>query len=96
VITSGKQQNAQQDNQPDRRAGDHEANSHVFCQDSKYEFQNTDEPATAQMKEETAHSLTARDVVAPATLRSFAHSGGKKWWYTCRPFRTNSLKDGAM
>jgi hypothetical protein len=45
----------------------------------KNEFQNiVKEPATAQMKEETAHSSRARDVGASATLRSFACTEKKK------------------
>jgi hypothetical protein len=36
------------------------------------------EPATAQTKEEAAYSLRARDVGAPATLRSFARTHRKK------------------
>jgi hypothetical protein len=36
-----------------------------------------DEPATAQAKEETAHSLTAREVGALTTLKTFASSPWK-------------------
>jgi hypothetical protein len=51
VITSGKQENTQQDLQADRRAGDREANGQVFCQDSKNEYQNiVEEPATPKRK----------------------------------------------
>jgi hypothetical protein len=37
-----------------------------------------EEPATAQVKEETTHNWRARDVGAPATLRSFARTIGKE------------------
>jgi hypothetical protein len=75
-ITSGKQENAQQNFQAAQRAGDREANSQVFCQDSKNECQNiVEEPAITQTKEETAHSLRARDgasatlIILPAPTR---------------------------
>jgi hypothetical protein len=37
-----------------------------------------EEPATAETKEETAHSLRARDVEVPATVRSIAHTDQKR------------------
>jgi hypothetical protein len=53
AITCGKQENTQQDLQADRRAGDHEVNSWVFCQDLKNECQNiVQDQATAQTKKD--------------------------------------------
>jgi hypothetical protein len=48
------------------------------CQD------NVGETAPAQVKDNTAHSLTAKDAEAPAILGSFAHTDRKKkkWRYT--------------
>jgi hypothetical protein len=53
-------------------------NSWVPRVDSKNVCQDiVEEPATAQAEEETAHGLRARDVGAPATLRSFADTDRK-------------------
>jgi hypothetical protein len=72
AIMSGEQDNTSQDLQVDRRARDHEMNCCVTCQDLKNECQNiVEELATAEMKEETVHSLRARDIEMPATVRSF-------------------------
>jgi hypothetical protein len=60
-------------------AGDHKLKSRVFREDSKDECQYMwGEPATAQAKEETAHSLRARDVGAPVILGSFARTDRKR------------------
>jgi hypothetical protein len=54
-------------------------NIRVFCQDSKNEYQNiVEEPATTKTKEETAHTLRAKDVGAPATLRSFVRTDWRR------------------
>jgi hypothetical protein len=53
----GKQENAQQSPETDVRVGGCQASSQVFHQDSKNECQDTvEEPATAQVEEETTHT----------------------------------------
>lgn len=53
------------------RAGDHEANSQVFCEDSKYECESIVwKMATAEVEEDTARSLRGRNVGVPVTLGS--------------------------
>jgi hypothetical protein len=97
VITSGKQENTQQDLQADCRTGDHEANSQVFCQDSKNKCQNiVEEPATAQTKEEIEHNLRAMDVGALITLGTFAHTDRKKDLYCLHPMVYHDVKRKMM
>jgi hypothetical protein len=57
------------------RTGGHEASSQVSHRAAENECKDiVEEPATAQAKEETAHSLRAREVGAPTTQRTFASS----------------------
>jgi hypothetical protein len=89
ATTSEGGEDIRQDFRENHRAGDREANSRVFCQDSKNECQNiVEEPATAQTKEETTHSLRARGVGAPTTLGSFAPTNRKR--------NDGEPKEGAM
>jgi hypothetical protein len=60
-------------------AGDRQDSSGVFYQDSKNECQDiVEEPTTAHVKEETTHSLRARDVAALVTLGSFFWTDQKR------------------
>jgi hypothetical protein len=53
--------------------------SRVFCQVLENECQDLVEgPATAEVKEETAHSLRAGDVGAPATPRCVVPTDQKR------------------
>jgi hypothetical protein len=86
ATTSEEGEDVRQDLLENHRAGEREANSRIFCQDSKNECRNiVKESATAQTKEETAHSLRARDVGALANLGSVARkdwkrrNGGSVW-----------------
>jgi hypothetical protein len=57
-----------------------------------------EEPFPSQTEEETAGSLRAGEVGAPASLGSIAPTDQKrrKWQYVCRLLATSSLKEGAM
>lgn len=89
AATPDKQENSQLQKwqrgpQTDHRAGDCEAHRRVFCQDSKNGGQDlVEEPATTQVKEQTAHSLRAQGVGAPATLRNFVAPPGKAEMVVC-------------
>jgi hypothetical protein len=68
-----------QGHQAGSHAGDHQVSSRVFHQYLKSECQDfVEKLATAQVKEETTHSLRARDVVAPTTLGSFFCTNRKR------------------
>jgi hypothetical protein len=45
----------------------------------KKNIKTLEKPATAQVKEVATNSWSARDVKQPATLRSVACTGQKKW-----------------
>jgi hypothetical protein len=62
---TGNQEKSQWSPETDPRAEERRTNSRVFCQDLKNEWQDlVEEPAAAQAKEETAHSLRDGDVGA--------------------------------
>jgi hypothetical protein len=72
ATTSEEGEDIRQDLSENHRAGDREANSRVFCQDSENECQNfVVDPATAQTNEETALSLRTGDVGTLIILGSF-------------------------
>jgi hypothetical protein len=59
-------------------------------------------PTTAQVKEETAHSLRVREVGAPTTLRTLVRSPQRRmmvvhvdWFLIREPLRMRGLKDEA-
>jgi hypothetical protein len=77
--TSEEGEDIREELRENHRAGDREANSRVFCQDSKNECQNiVEEGATAQTKEKTANSLRIGDVGALTILGSFACTERKR------------------
>jgi hypothetical protein len=84
AVVSVKQGKCQQGSETDHSAGGRQASSQVFHLDSKNECQAiVEESAPIQTKEETTSSLRARDVGAPATLRSFARTDRKKKMAIC-------------
>jgi hypothetical protein len=61
------------------QGGGHQATIRVFHQTLKNKLQDiVEEPATIQVKEETAHSLRASDVGALVTVGSSARTDQKK------------------
>jgi hypothetical protein len=76
---TGKQGKCQWCPEIDHSAGGCQASSQFFCEDTGNEYYDiAEEPATTQVKEETTRSLRARDVQAPATLRTFTHTERKR------------------
>jgi hypothetical protein len=73
AITSGKQENTQQDVQADRRAGDHKANSLDFHQTAENQCQGiVERSASSEAKDKTAHRVGAEDAGALTTLGTFS------------------------
>jgi hypothetical protein len=79
ATTSRKQKDIRQNLQAGSRAGDHEAKSRVFCQDTKNECQNiVEEPVTSEMEKETTYGVSAMDVGALPILGTFTRKERRK------------------
>jgi hypothetical protein len=79
VATSEEGEDIQQDLWENHWAGDQEANSQIFCQDSRNECQDTvDGSAPSVTIKEATSSLRAGDVGASAAIGSFTLTYQKK------------------
>jgi hypothetical protein len=87
TVTFWKWEDIQWDLQEDCQAGDHKANSWIFCQTSKNEGLDIAEESTpSKTVKGIAHKVGAGHVGALVTVGSFAHTilGEGGWWfYTC-------------
>jgi hypothetical protein len=75
--TSQEREDTRQDLREYHRAGDLEANSRIFRQDSKNEELDLMEGSAASETEETARRVGAGNIGAPVTLGSFPVPVGK-------------------
>jgi hypothetical protein len=79
AITSEERDDIQRDLRENVRAGDREANCHVFRQDAENEGLDIVEgSAPSETEKDIAHGVRAGNVGAPANLGSFAPQNGKK------------------
>jgi hypothetical protein len=77
--TSRRQDGIRQDCRADSRTGVRQASSRIFSEGLKSECQDiVEQPVTSHAKEETAHSLRARDVGEPTNLGNFVRTERKR------------------